>query len=73
MRRCERAGCDGNKRRKGSKAHAAIVTLGHLLALVVTLANAQDRAQVAELAASLQAATGQTVELTYVDQGYTGE
>ena len=68
-----RAGYDGHKRRKGSKVHAAVDTLGHLLALVVTPANAQDRAQVGELAAALQAATGERVELAFVDQGYTGE
>lgn len=68
-----RAGYDGHKRRNGSKVHAAVDTLGHLLALVVTPANAQDRAQVDELAAALQAATGETVELAYVDQGYTGD
>lgn len=28
-----RAGYDGHKRRKGSKVHAAVDTLGHLLAL----------------------------------------
>jgi transposase len=68
-----RAGYDGHKRRKGSKVHAAVDTLGHLLALVVTPANAQDRAQVDQLAAALQEATGEHVELVYVDQGYTGE
>ena len=68
-----RAGYDGAKRRRGTKTHAAVDTLGHLLALVVTPANEQDRAQVAELAAAVQAATGESVELAYVDQGYTGE
>ena len=68
-----RAGYDGYKRRKGSKVHAAVDTLGHLLALVVTPANAQDRAQVGQLAAALQEATGEHVELAYVDQGYTGD
>ncbi len=68
-----RAGYDGHKRRNGSKVHAAVDTLGHLLALVVTPANAQDRAQVEELATALQEATGETVELAYVDQGYTGD
>ena len=66
-------GYDGYKRRKGSKVHAAVDTLGHLLALVVTPANAQDRAQVAALAAAVQDVTGQSVALAYVDQGYTGE
>lgn len=68
-----RAGYDGAKRRKGSKVHAAVDTLGALLALVVTPANAQDRAQVERLAAAVQDVTGETVELAYVDQGYTGD
>lgn len=67
------AGYDGHKRRKGRKVHQAVDTLGHLLALVVTPANEQERAQVAELAAQVQAVTGDTVELAYVDQGYTGD
>lgn len=67
-----RAGYDGAKRRKGSKVHLVVDTLGYLLTLVVTPANAQDRAQVGELAAAVQALTGETVELAYVDQGYTG-
>jgi transposase len=68
-----RAGYDGAKHKRGSKVHAAVDTLGHLLALRVTPADEQDRAQVAELAAAAQAATGEAVELAYVDQGYTGE
>lgn len=68
-----RGGYDGAKRRKGSKVHVAVDTLGHLLALHVTAADAQDRAQVAELARQVQEATGNTVELAFVDQGYTGE
>lgn len=68
-----RAGYDGHKRRKGSKVHIAVDTLGHLLALLVTPANEQERAQVAELAEQVQQATGDTVEIAFVDQGYTGE
>jgi transposase len=68
-----RAGFDGHKKRKGSKVHAAVDTLGHLLAIKVTAANEQDRAQVAELAKAVQEATGENVEIAYVDQGYTGE
>jgi len=45
-----RGGYDGAKRKKGSKVHAAVDTLGHLLALLVTPADKQDRAQVSELA-----------------------
>jgi transposase len=68
-----RAGYDGHKKRRGTKTHVAVDTLGHLLALLVTPANEQERAQVAELAAAVQEATGDTVELAYVDQGYTGD
>ena len=68
-----RAGYDGAKRRKGSKTHLAVDTLGHLLALHVTAADEQDRQQVTKLAEQVQAATGDSVELAFVDQGYTGE
>lgn len=68
-----RAGYDGAKRRKGSKVHAAVDTLGHLLALHVTPASEQDRAQVERLAEEVQRITGDSVELGYVDQGYTGD
>jgi transposase len=68
-----RAGFDGHKKRKGSKVHVAVDTLGHLLALKVTAANEQDRAQVADLAQALQEVTGENVQMAFVDQGYTGE
>src|SRR5438105_3064358 len=68
-----RAGYDGAKRKKGSKVHAAVDTLGHLLALHVTAADRQDRGQVGRLAKAVQEQTGKSVELAYVDQGYTGE
>jgi transposase len=67
-----RGGYDGAKKKKGSKVHLAVDTLGHLLALKVTAANEQERAQVAELTARIQAVTGGTVEVAFVDQGYTG-
>jgi transposase len=68
-----RAGYDGAKRRKGSKVHMTVDTLGHLLTLHVTAANEQERAQVDQIAAEVQELTGQKVELAYVDAGYTGE
>jgi transposase len=68
-----RAGYDGAKRRRGSKVHMAVDTLGHLLALHVTPANEQDRAQVAQLAAQVQDVTDASVEVAFVDQGYTGD
>ncbi len=67
-----RAAYDGAKRRKGAKVHAAVDTLGHLLALHVTPADAQDRAQVAALTAAVQAVSGDQIEVAFVDQGYTG-
>jgi transposase len=67
-----RAGDDSAKRRRGSKVHLAVETLGHLWALHVTAANEQDRSQVHTLAAQVQAVTGDAVALAFVDQGYTG-
>ena len=43
-----------------------------LAALTVTSADQGDREQVAALAEEVQQVTGGTVELAYVDQGYTG-
>lgn len=45
-----RAGYDGYKRKKGSKVHLVVDTLGQLLSLCVTPADEQDRAQVEQLA-----------------------
>jgi transposase len=56
----ERAGYDGYKRKKGSKIHIAVDTLGLLLAAHVTPANEQERAQVKELAEAVQEATQQS-------------
>ena len=50
----------------------AVDTLGHLLALHVTPANAEDRGEVERLARTMQAVTGNNVDIAYVDQGYTG-
>jgi len=68
-----RVGYDGYKRKKGSKVHIAVDTLGHLLALSVTPANEQERAQVAELIKDVQEITGEKVQVAFADQGYTGE
>jgi transposase len=69
----DRAGYDGAKKKNGSKVHVAVDTLGNLLALKITAANEQERTQVAELAKKIQEVTGGTVEIAFVDQGYTGE
>jgi len=68
-----RGGYDGAKRRKGSKTHVAMDTLGNLLALVVTPASEQDRAHAGDLAKQVQEVTDRSVERACVDQGYTGE
>jgi transposase len=68
-----RGGYDGHKGKKGSKVHAAVDTLGDLLALRVSPANEDDRKQVEKLAEEIQQATQENVEIAYVDQGYTGE
>jgi transposase len=68
-----RSGYDGHKKRRGSQVHIAVDTLGQLLALLITPANEQERAQVAELAKQVQEVTGDTVEVAFVEQGYTGE
>ncbi len=67
-----RAGYDGAKKKQGSKVRVAVDTLGNLLAVLVTPANEQERAQVAELSGQVQAATGGSVEVAFADQGYTG-
>jgi transposase len=66
------AGYDGHTRRKGAKVPLAVDTLGHVLTTVVTPASEQERSQVAELTEQVQAVTGESVELAYVDPGYTG-
>jgi transposase len=68
-----RGGYDGHKGKKGSKVHAAVDTLGHLLALRVSPANEDDRQEVRKLSEEIQRATGEKVELAYVDRGYSGE
>ena len=68
-----RGGYDGAKRRKGSKAHMAVDTLGHLPALHVAPADVQDRAEVGRLAGAAQEAANGSLEKGFVDQGYTGE
>jgi transposase len=68
-----RAGFDGHRKRKGSKVHAAVDTLGHLLPLPVTPVNEQDRAQMGQMARAVQAVVDEPVQIAFVDQGYTGQ
>lgn len=69
----EHAGYDGGKRKKSSKIHRTLDTLGQLLALNVTPSSAEDRGEVERLARTVQAVTDEHVEIAWVDQGYTGE
>lgn len=69
----ERAGYDGAKRKRGAKVHLAVDTPGHVVALHVTPADADDRGEVGRLAAEVQAETDASVGKAFVDQGYTGE
>ncbi len=66
-----RAGFDGHKKRRGSQVHRVVDSLGRLLTLQV--AHEQARAQVGRLAQDVQGITGDSVEIAFVDEGYTGE
>lgn len=68
-----RAGYDGAKKKKGTKIHLVVDTLGDLLTVLATPANEQDRAQVGQLCKEVQHLTGVNVEVAFVDQGYTGK
>ncbi|GHG08683.1 hypothetical protein GCM10017783_21570 [Deinococcus piscis] len=48
-------------------------TLGHVIALLVTSADEQDREQVYDLCHQIQAVTGDRVDVVLADGGYTGE
>ncbi len=51
----------------------AIEMLGFLLALHVSPADKLERDHVEALARKVPEVTGESVELAYIDQGYTGE
>jgi hypothetical protein len=53
--------------------HAAIDTLGNLLALKTAPTNEQERAQVSDSAKRIQEVTGGNVQVAFVDQGYIGD
>lgn len=59
--------------RKAPRSMPRSTPLGHLLALKVTPANEQERAQVGALIKDVQEATGEKVEVSFADQGCTGE
>lgn len=51
----------------------AVDTLVLLLTLLVTSTDEQDRTQVGQLAQQVQEVIGETVEVVFVEQGYTGQ
>ena len=67
-----RAGYDGGKRRKGSKAHIAVDTPGNLLSVCISPANEQDRSHLETVLAAAQETCAETLQVTWADQGYTG-
>ena len=67
-----RAGYDGAKRKKGAKVHLAVDTPGHVMALHVTPADVDDRAEVDRLTDAAQTEADGRVEKAFVDQGYNG-
>jgi transposase len=67
-----RAGNDPNKKKRGSKVHMSVDTLGNLLGLVVTSAKEQDRDAVAAVARATQEATNHSVVTAFVDGAYRG-
>lgn len=64
-----RAGYDGAKKRKGTKVHLVVDTLEHLLTVLTSPANEQDRAQVKQLCLEVQEVAGVKVEVAFADQG----
>ena len=68
-----RSGDDGHQKKKGAKMPVAVDTLGHLLAAPASAANENERLHVAQLLDRVQAATGESVAVAFVDQGYNGE
>jgi len=66
----ERAGFGGGKRKKGSKIHMAVDTLGHLLALHVTPASAEDTGARAADAATRHGIALEVVKLPQAKRGF---
>jgi transposase len=68
-----RAAYNGHKAKSGSKVHAVVDTMGHLLSLVVSAGNVDDRKPVNDLCEQVQELTGDRVITMFADQGYSGE
>ena len=68
-----RVGYDGARRKPGSMLHLAVNTPGHVVALHVTPANADDHGEVGRLTSAAQTEVDGRVEKAFADQGYTDE
>ncbi len=60
-------GDDGAKRKRGSKFHVGVDTIGRLLAAHVIPATADNSAEVGRLPQAATTATGDSVGIVYVD------
>ncbi|WP_146093457.1 transposase [Xanthomonas pisi] len=60
-------------KQEAEQVHMAIDTRKHLLAVQVTPAIGQERAQVRSLTQDVPHATGEAIKIAFVDQGYTGQ
>lgn len=67
----EQADYDGGRRKRGSEVHLAVDTSGHVVALHVTPADVDERAEAGRLSAQVRAETPDSVEMASVDQGYS--
>lgn len=67
------SGYDGYKRRKGSKVHITVDTLGYLLALKVIPANGAGTSASGRSDRGCSEGLRRYREAAFVDQGYTGE
>ena len=68
-----RAGYDGGKKKRGTKIHLAVDTLGNVISIIATAADEQDRDQVFDICQKIQEETGGNIDVMIGDQGYTGE
>ena len=66
-------GCDGNKKAKGRKRHILIDTLGLIVAVVVTVANTDDRQGLVALLTAYFASGVKRLRKIWVDGGYDAQ
>ncbi len=64
---------DRGKKKRGTKIHLAVDTLGNVISVIATAADEQDRDQVFDICQKIQEETGGNIDVMIGDQGYTGE